>query len=59
MQLSRQYVVDLLQKAGLPDIADEARRVLPDSVEREQLAEWAAARGIYWDDIQSRLGGSP
>jgi hypothetical protein len=43
----------------LPEIADEARRVLPDLVEREQLADWAAARGIYWDEIQSRMGGSP
>ena len=59
MQLSRQYVVDLLQKAGFPEIADEARRVLPDSVEREQLADWVAARGLYWDEIQSRMGGSP
>lgn len=59
MQLSRQYVVDLLQKAGLPDVAEEARRILPDSVEREQLTDWAAARGIYWDEIQSRMGGSP
>ena len=59
MQFRRQYVVDLLQRAGLPEIADEARRVLPDLVEREQLADWAAARGIYWDEIQSRMGGSP
>ena len=59
LKLTRQYVVDLLRKAGLRDLAGEARRVLPDPVDQEQVSDWAAARGLYWDEIQSRMGGSP
>ena len=59
MQFTRQDVVGVLQKAGLQDLADEARRDLPDRVDREQVTEWAAERGLYWDELQSRMGGSP
>ena len=52
-------MVGVLQKAGLQDLADEARRDLPDRVDREQVTEWAAERGLYWDELQSRMGGSP
>jgi hypothetical protein len=59
VQLSRKYVVDLLQKAGLQELAEEAKRDLPDAVDQEQVTDWAAARGVYWDEVQSRMGGSP
>jgi hypothetical protein len=32
MQLTRQHVIDVLRKAGLPDMAEEALRDLPDPV---------------------------
>ena len=59
MEFTRKHVVDLLQKAGFREMADEALRVLPDPVDREQVTEWAAAHGIYWDEFTSRMGGSP
>ena len=59
MEFTRKYVVDLLQKAGFREMADEALRDLPDPVDREQVTEWAAAHGVYWDEFMSRMGGSP
>jgi hypothetical protein len=59
VQLTRQNVVDVLLKAGLPEMADEARRDLPDPVDSEQAAAWAVPYGINMDDLISRMGGSP
>jgi hypothetical protein len=59
MQLTRQHVVDVLRKAGLPEIADEALRDLPDPVDSEQAAAWAVRYGINMGDLISRMGGSP
>jgi hypothetical protein len=33
MQVTRQHVVDILRMAALPELAEEANRVLPDPVE--------------------------
>jgi hypothetical protein len=35
VQLTRQHVVDLLRRAGLGEMADEALRDLPDPVDSE------------------------
>jgi hypothetical protein len=59
VQLTRQHVVDVLRKAGLPEAADQARRDLPDLVDSEQVAEWGVPYGINMDDLISRMGGSP
>ena len=59
MQLTRQHVVDVLRKAGLPEMAEEAQRELPDPVDSEQAAAWAVPYGINMDDLTSRMGGSP
>ena len=59
MQLTRQHVVDVLRRAGLPEMADEALRDLPDPVDREQVAAWAVPYGINMGDLISRMGGSP
>jgi hypothetical protein len=59
VEFTRKYVVDLLHKAGFREMADEALRDLPDPVDREQVTEWAAAHGVYWDEVMSRMGGSP
>jgi hypothetical protein len=45
--------------AGLPDLADEARRVLPDPVEYDHAARFLAQHGITKDELISRRGGSP
>ena len=59
VQLTRQHVVDVLHKAGLPDMANEALRDLPDPVDSEQVAAWAVPYGINMDELINRMGGSP
>jgi hypothetical protein len=59
MEVSRQHVVHILRLAGLPDLADEAQRVLPDPVEYDHAAGFLAEHGITKDELISRRGGSP
>ena len=59
MQLTRQHVVDVLRKAGLPEMAGDALRDLPDPVDSEQVAVWAVPYGVSMDELTSRMGGSP
>ena len=59
VQLTRQHVVDLLHRAGLSDMADAAQRDLPDPVDSEQVAAWAAPHGINMSELMDRMGGSP
>jgi hypothetical protein len=59
MELTRQHVIDVLRKAGLPEMAEEAERALPDPVDSEQAAEWAIPYGINMDELVNRMGGSP
>jgi hypothetical protein len=59
VRLTRQHVVDVLRKAGLPEIADEALRDLPDPVDSEQVAAWGVPHGINLGDLMGRMGGSP
>jgi hypothetical protein len=59
MQVTRQHVVDILLTARLPEVAEEAHRVLPDPVEYNQAARFLFQYGITKDDLISRMGGSP
>ena len=59
MEVPRQHVVHILRMAGLPELADEARRVLPDPVEYDQAARFLAQHGITKDELINRRGGSP
>jgi hypothetical protein len=59
VQLTRQHMVDVLRRAGLPELAEAARRELPDPVDSEQAAAWAVPYGVNMDDLISRMGGSP
>ena len=59
MQVTRQHVVDILRTARLPELAEEARRVLPDPVEYNYAAGFLFQHGITKDDLISRAGGSP
>ena len=58
-QYRRQHVVDLLNREGYTQLAEEAQRVLPDPVEVNRLAEWAMQHGLTHDDLISQMGGSP
>ncbi len=59
MQVTRQHVVGVLRIAGLPELAEEARRVLPDPVEYNHAARLLFQYGITKDELISRMGGSP
>jgi hypothetical protein len=45
--------------AALPDLAEEALRVLPDPVEYTFAERFLAEYGVTKDDLISRRGGSP
>jgi hypothetical protein len=57
--LSRQYVVDELNRLGYGELAAEASRDLPDPVGINRLAEWCLQHGLPKDEVISRMGGSP
>jgi hypothetical protein len=52
---SRQDLVDVLRHAGLPDLADEASRTLPDPVAVTQLEAWAVQHGFSSEERLSWL----
>jgi hypothetical protein len=58
-QYSRQWVVDLMNRVGFRELADEAARDLPDPVDVHRLEEWCKRHGLSYDDLVSRMGGSP
>ena len=59
MLVTRQHVIDILRIAALPDVAEEAARLLPDPVEYNQAERFLAQYGITKDELISRRGGSP
>jgi hypothetical protein len=59
VEFSRQHIVDVLRRTGFPEAADAAMRVLPDPVDLDEAANWAAQYGITHDELISRMGGSP
>ena len=59
MQYGRQHVIDLLHRLGYTELADQARRELPDPVDSDQLQAWAMQYGLSHDEIVSQMGGSP
>jgi len=58
-QVTRQHVVEVLRTAGLPEVADEANRSLPEELDLERAADFLARYGITKDALISRMGGSP
>ena len=59
MQVTRQHMVDILRIAGLPELAEEVHRTLPDPVEYDHAARFLVRYGITKDELISRRGGSP
>ena len=59
MAYSRQWVVDTLRRLGFAREADEALRVLPDEIDREQLVEFGDRYGLDSSMLTDRMGGSP
>jgi hypothetical protein len=59
VEVSRDYIVHILRRAGLHEVAAEAENELPDKLERERALNWAAKHGVTHDAVMSELGGSP
>jgi hypothetical protein len=59
MQRSRQEVVAVLRRSGLPEVAEEVLKALPDPVDLEDVLKFLEPYGITKDFLISRLGGSP
>jgi hypothetical protein len=59
MLVSRQYVVDTLRRMDYEQAAEAAERELPDPVDSEEVAKLGERFGIFFDDLISRMGGSP
>ena len=56
MQVARQCVIQILRISALPELAEEANRVLPDLVEYNRFL---TQFGVTQDELISRRGGSP
>jgi hypothetical protein len=59
MQSARQDVVYMLRRTGLPELAEEALRVLPDPVDLDFAVKVLESYGVTRDDLIDRMGGSP
>jgi hypothetical protein len=59
MAYSRQWVVDTLRHLGFTKEAEEARRVLPEEMDLQQLLEFGDRLGIDRSTLTDRMGGSP
>ncbi|WP_395966748.1 hypothetical protein [Actinomadura sp. 6N118] len=59
MDVPKQHVVRLLQEVGMPGVADEADKALPDPVEYDRAENFLAQYGITKDQLISWRGGSP
>ena len=59
MAYSRQWLADSLRRMGYTQAADDALRVLPEELDREQVEEFCGRYGISRDEAVSRMGGSP
>jgi hypothetical protein len=57
--MTKRELIRVLEQAGLPEVAEEAERSLPDEVDLERAAEFGARYGITRDELISRMGGSP
>jgi hypothetical protein len=59
MEMTRQQVVEVLRRAGLPEEADQAESWLPESAEADHMLELCLMHGITRDKLVSLMGGSP
>ncbi len=58
MAISRQWAIDMLKHMGYAQAAEEALRVLPESVELKQLEEFGDRHGISRSELVSQMGGT-
>ncbi len=49
----------MLRRTGLPELAEEALRVLPDPVDLDFAVKVLESYGVTRDELIDRMGGSP
>jgi hypothetical protein len=59
MDLSRQYIVTVLRRTGMADVADELLRALPENADPKDVERFCAAHGLSRQSLVDRMGGSP
>jgi hypothetical protein len=59
MDESRQHIVTVLRRTGMPEIADELLRTLPESADPKEVERFCAAHGLSLQSLVERMGGSP
>jgi hypothetical protein len=58
MAVSRQWLIDLLNRLGYSEAAEEASRVLPEQIDSKQLEEFGNQHGISRSELVSEMGGT-
>ena len=58
MAISKQWAIDMLNRMGYTEAAEEATRVLPDQIELKQLEEFGDRHGISRSELVSAMGGT-
>jgi hypothetical protein len=59
MKVTKQQMLDMLDKVGPRELSDEAARTLPDPVDTERDADLLARYGLEHGHLIERLSGSP
>jgi hypothetical protein len=59
VDLSRQEIIQMLRRAGLPDVATAAQKSLPDPVDSKTLDHFCITYGLSKASLTDRMGGSP
>lgn len=59
MHFRRETFIKDLARWGYPQLAERATRELPEEFDGVEADAWAQRVGISWDDVRSRMGGSP
>jgi hypothetical protein len=58
MAISKQWAIDMLNRMGYTEAAEEATRVLPDPFELNQIEELSDRYGISRSELVSGMGGT-
>jgi hypothetical protein len=59
VEYTREWVVETLRRARHYELAEEARRSLPERLSEDELWRFAAMHNITRDMLISEMGGSP
>jgi hypothetical protein len=59
VEVSKQHIVDILEKTGFGAQAEQLMSSLSDPVDVDELANLLVPYGITQSELVSRMGGSP